>query len=147
MLSVELYTDDIHVVEICRAYWQQSGRRAKHRTSNRPKPVYAFTVREVAQRFGLTDGELRATVRQNCNAFEPDWKCTHCGKPFVFWLRNQVEEREHISDDSPCAMCCYEEIAERDSMNWPAVADLLANPLTKKALEAVLEARRATDCS
>ena len=119
MLQVELYDPETPAAEICYAYWQQVGRQRQKRTSALPRPVYAYSVSEVARRFGLSHAELRRVVGENCCSFDPDWICPHCGKPRIFFMRSEVELAEHMAADAKCGMCRHEDFAEQDSVNWP----------------------------
>lgn len=125
MLSTHVFSDAPDVVAICRAYWAQSGRRVERRRSAKPKPTYVFSVRQLAERFGVPESELRRIVKANCIAFDAGWRCPRCGLPFTFAWRSEVAERERKPVDTPCRTCAAEVRQLREWAEWPTLSAMI----------------------
>lgn len=79
-MDVELTTDtdDPAIADLCKLYWTIDS-----------YGQYTYTVKELAQRFGLKSGQVNAVVRDHSRAFTLHQICPRCEKGFL--VRNRSE--------------------------------------------------------
>jgi hypothetical protein len=90
MLQLEILTDDKELASVCELYWEVDD-----------DLNFVHKVRDLAKLANSDRTKLPALIREACNAFVSDWKCSNCGKPLIFSNRSDfTTNRKYLLDGS-----------------------------------------------
>lgn len=85
MLQLEIITEDKELASICELYWEVD--------SNLD---FVHKVSELAELAKIDKAKLTSIIREACHATLNDWKCSNCGKPFVFSGRSDFTRNRSL---------------------------------------------------
>jgi len=90
MLKLEIITDNKELASICELYWEVD--------SNLD---FVHKVVELAELSKIDKAKLPSVIREACNAYISDWKCSGCERPFVFSGRSDfTKSRSYLLNGS-----------------------------------------------
>jgi hypothetical protein len=90
MLKLEILTDNKELASICELYWEVD--------SNLD---FVHKVGELSELAKIDKAKLTSVIRESCNAYVSDWKCSGCQKPFVFSGRSDfTKNRSYLLNGS-----------------------------------------------
>lgn len=78
MLQIDILTENKELASICELYWEVD--------SNLD---FVHKIGELAELSKIDKAKLTSVIREACNAYLNDWKCSNCGKPFIFSGRSE----------------------------------------------------------
>jgi hypothetical protein len=90
MLKLEIITDNKELASICELYWEVD--------SNLD---FVHKVVELAELSKIDKAKLPSAIREACDAYVSDWKCSGCERPFVFSGRSDfTKSRSYLLNGS-----------------------------------------------
>ncbi|MBD3309536.1 hypothetical protein GF348_24365 [candidate division KSB3 bacterium] len=91
MIEIELLTDDEETNIVCELYWEIDSDLG-----------FVYKVAELAELANVKKTQVPSLVRENCNAYAPNWQCEDCGRPYVFSSRSDLlSKRRYLDSNSP----------------------------------------------
>jgi hypothetical protein len=137
MLKLEIITDNKELASICELYWEVDSNLE-----------FVHKVVELAELSNIDKTKLPSVIREACNAYVSDWKCSGCEKPFLFSGRSDfTKSRSYLLTGSYrqksffCSSCEKKrrdrEIEERKQQEEAArkVREIVENELREKIRE------------
>lgn len=89
MLTLEIITNNKELASICELYWEVD--------SNLD---FVHKVADLAELSKIDKAKLPSVIRDACNVYVSDWKCSSCDKPFVFSGRSDfTKKRSYLLND------------------------------------------------
>lgn len=85
MLQIEIITENKDLASICKLYWEVDS-----------DLNFVHKVGELAELAKIEKNKLTSVVREACHATISDWKCSNCGKPFVFSGRTEFTKNRSL---------------------------------------------------
>src|SRR6266508_3965345 len=73
MIKLDIVTDNKELASICELYWEVD-----------PNLDFVHRVNDLAELSKIDKAKLPSVIREACNAYVTDWKCSVCERPFVF---------------------------------------------------------------
>lgn len=90
MLKLDIITDNKELASVCELYWEVD--------SNLD---FVHKVGELAELTKIDKAKLTSVIREACNAYVSDWKCSGCERPFVFSGRSDfTRNRSYLLNGS-----------------------------------------------
>jgi hypothetical protein len=104
MIDLEVNAEDPTIVEMCQRYWQLDD-----------EGNFVGTVQQIADDHGLSQYELRETVKAHCTARSTDSACERCGSPFIYTSRTDYQSPSFRRRSPHRQLCqdCDAEVAEQ----------------------------------